>query len=381
MGARTISQKIIARQVFGDEQIIAHVIGALSAVRDDRKFTSAIRQEAQSYISALCKFETVLTAFIFKGIFSHSTPLSNYLQTKGLDLMQAKVLVDTTAESLKKTSRTFDQTVDNAREFAVNSNETLSKLDNIPEDIVVQDELPEQRKRGERGDVLKELRSIDKFRVNVYNRIIDTLLQSFDKRFEATTSLYSEMSWLSPSRFPDLQSGLVPPSFSFLGRLVEAYFHVENAGRIIGEQLQHLAARWSAFCDADAAVLCPEAEARRQDQDSSDDEVHHNVTGRACAIDVYRLLIKYSLYSRAYDTLSQVYKIALTFSATQVMCERCFSKLKKIKTCYRANISQSRLDAFLLMAVERPILNRIENSSIVDLLSESSTELQRLLKI
>jgi len=54
------------------------------------------------YAEALLKYQTTLTAQTFLRIFQQTTPLSNYLQTSGMDLLTAHRFVTSTQDNLKK---------------------------------------------------------------------------------------------------------------------------------------------------------------------------------------------------------------------------------------------------------------------------------------
>ncbi|KAF0749525.1 zinc finger MYM-type protein 1-like [Aphis craccivora] len=73
-------------------------------------------------------------------------------------------------------------------------------------------------------------------------------------------------------------------------------------------------------------------------------------------------------YSNLYSAMEYV----LTLSVTQVYCERVFSKLKIIKNRLRASLSNDRLDAFLLMSVEKEILSDLKFEDILDIIKNSS---------
>jgi len=63
----------------------------------------------------------------------------------------------------------------------------------------------------------------------------------------------------------------------------------------------------------------------------------------------------------------------------QVACERSFSFLKYIKTRLRSTLSESKLEAFMLMGIEKDILYEIENDEIIELLKSNSTLLKNKL--
>lgn len=53
----------------------------------------------------LLKFDTIITAQLFLPIFKITTPLSNYLQTSEMDLLQSYKMVENTKITLKDVSR------------------------------------------------------------------------------------------------------------------------------------------------------------------------------------------------------------------------------------------------------------------------------------
>lgn len=52
-------------------------------------FKSSLRNQAQKLSENLSKFETLLTVFTFIRIFDVTALVSDYLQTSGLDVIQA----------------------------------------------------------------------------------------------------------------------------------------------------------------------------------------------------------------------------------------------------------------------------------------------------
>ena len=98
-----------------------------------------------------------------------------------------------------------------------------------------------------------------------------------------------------------------------------------------------------------------------------------------CSICALRLLSKYRLHERTYDNLYLAYKVLCTLSVTQVNCERSFSKLKMIKTRLRSTMEQYRLEATMLMSIEKALLKNLKNESIIDRLAHSSQEMSKLL--
>ena len=85
------------------------------------------------------------------------------------------------------------------------------------------------------------------------------------------------------------------------------------------------------------------------------------------------------MYCRSYPLLYQAYKVIRTLSVTQVGCERTFNKLRYVKNRLRNQLSEDRLDSFLLTCVEREVLLRISNHTTIDELGKMNAEMRRLL--
>lgn len=74
--------------IFGDLLLI------LQTVCNSPDFSNNVRYEAQALLQNLCKHSVILTAFTFIRIFDITTPVSDYLQSTGMDLTQAWRMVD-----------------------------------------------------------------------------------------------------------------------------------------------------------------------------------------------------------------------------------------------------------------------------------------------
>ena len=85
------------------------------------------------------------------------------------------------------------------------------------------------------------------------------------------------------------------------------------------------------------------------------------------------------MYYRSYPLLYQAYKVILTLSVTQVGCEKTFSKQRYVKNRLRNQLSEDSSDFLLLICVERDVLLRIWNRTIIDELAKMNAEMRRLL--
>ena len=81
----------------------------------------------------------------------------------------------------------------------------------------------------------------------------------------------------------------------------------------------------------------------------------------------------------AYPTLCKVFAIAVAIPISSSTAERSFSALKRVKTRIRSTMLQGRLEALLLMAVERQILQSLNKQRIIDMFAKTSKELAKAL--
>ncbi len=103
-------QKIFGE--FGNEEaanksLYVDVLTCFSEIVSRPRFNVTARDEARTLVDKLTKFETILTAATFNRIFAITTPLSEYLQTSGLDILQAWRMVESAIEKLERISRDF----------------------------------------------------------------------------------------------------------------------------------------------------------------------------------------------------------------------------------------------------------------------------------
>ena len=71
----------------------------------------------------------------------------------------------------------------------------------------------------------------------------------------------------------------------------------------------------------------------------------------------------------------------MTLAVTQVECERSFSFLKIIKSRLRSIMGQERLEALMLMSIERQLLLTLSNEDVIEEFANTSKELYRLLHL
>lgn len=350
--------------------LYVELIASLLDIETTSNFSADIRVKARNLKEAFLKYETILLAQIFLRIFDITEPLSKYLQTKGLDILKSQQLVTSANSRLQNIQRNFDVIKIAADNFVHWVNEQFSLKDL---DIEAQYQLPTKRKRIVKrmvGELIPDQPiddAIARFEVEVYNAIMDTIVESMNTRFDKNKDLYFDLSFLSPAAFPAIKNGKLPDvAFHVLSnKLVKIDPNITID--LLQKELIHFAHSWENLKKSaeEEAVYFKEEDFTDSDSDSdsSDErsEIKKSEPGtteikckncRECVICCFKFLMQYNLYSKAYKHLTVAYKYLLTLPVTQVSCERSFSVLKFIKNRLRNSLSDEHLEAFILMSVE-----------------------------
>ena len=127
-----------------EKSLFVDLISALEKIESDSRSKSDARLNAQSYREMFLKYETILTAFIFKYIFNVTTPLSKYLQTSGLEILKAFNMVKTSINKLTNLREEFIVIKKKADEFVDWMN---LQLEDRKCESIVESSLPKIRTR------------------------------------------------------------------------------------------------------------------------------------------------------------------------------------------------------------------------------------------
>lgn len=377
--------------------IYPDLVVALSVISNSKEFNSKTRYEANALLSKFLSFETVLVSMTFLKIFSSTTPLSDYLQTTNLDFAQAWSFVATVQKTLKKNRNEFDKVVKAANKFV--SFMTLAIEEKINKDpsldaekLCIQTELPQKRIRpvkkvhGESvEDAFINSSVEEKFKIKVFYKLMDKINQSMNMRFSDQKDLYLDLACFDPRRFPLLKKDGIPNNA--LDKICSLIGDIDNAK--LKEELISLINVWPEIKSKFHEQYEMQLESSNNESEASNTEVSEDEGKGPCNLGekcnvcikcVYTIIFDYNMYSVLYTQLYKVYKYLLTIPLTQVSCERAFSNLKLIKTRLRSTLSQSNLESFLMMQIEREKVTAIDNDLIVRELCQQSSEMKRLLE-
>ncbi|KAJ8879415.1 hypothetical protein PR048_020023 [Dryococelus australis] len=136
---------------------------------------------------------------VFLLIFKITTPLSDYLQTTKLDYVQAWRLVSTAQNELEAQAENIYLELEL-------SSKRVRKIKKMPGELADEEETA----------VTEE----DKFRIKVFNVIVDKLNQSMTNRFADHKNLYLHLSCFDRKRFSELKKGLTSNAFDKICDLI-----------------------------------------------------------------------------------------------------------------------------------------------------------------
>ena len=194
-----------------DRALYFDVLHTLSAIQDGETINATARVNAQGYIGQLLKYETILTAQIFLRIFQVTSPVSKYLQTSGMDILTAHRMVATAEAELKEMTRDFQSIKTAADKFIQWANNKIGEESEETE-LEVETTLPQ--KRGRRKKSMPGERSRDEavtdaeasYKIEVHNRIMDTVAGSMHQRSLKNGTLYADQALLDPKNFSQVIS-------------------------------------------------------------------------------------------------------------------------------------------------------------------------------
>ncbi|XP_025406711.1 uncharacterized protein LOC112680736 [Sipha flava] len=305
--------------------------------------------------------------------------------TEGIDLLQSYKMVENTIITLKDVSRKFIDVYEKAKHFSSAMNVIFENEDTS---FRVEDDFKEIRIRRNpkfHDEIINDTPydcSKKKYEINVYNITLDTVIESLENRFSKHKEMYVDFEWLHPTNFK-LISNLPENSMNKIAELLTD-FSPNIDKQILQDQLIDFAGKWDSLSKTlldEYNCMTLDLEKDEEDEESELVKEHrvHKKTCKDCIFCCYQILCKYNLYATAYSELFLAYKFLLTLSITQVQCERTFSKLKYILNRLRSNLSQERVEEFIIMSCEKDILYSLQNADIIEYVAQSSDLMKKLL--
>jgi len=158
---------------------------------DDRTTASG----ANNYFKIITTFNFVLTIILLKKNFAITTPLSNYLQSKSIDFIEALRLVDVSEKQLISVpcDSEFEKTVNEAKYFAKENQLT---------EVYFKDFIQRVKKKLPGEETVDEVISppFIKYRCETYFKVLDNVNTSIQGRFCGARDILKNLTLLSPER-------------------------------------------------------------------------------------------------------------------------------------------------------------------------------------
>ncbi|KAK4286432.1 hypothetical protein QN277_002989 [Acacia crassicarpa] len=298
------------------------VLDVLEIVKDDTTLVHAKRSEASALIMRMETFEFVLLLHLMIKVLAITNELSQALQRKDQDIVNAMSLVKVSKVLLLKMR---DNGWDNL--FQMTSEFCIKHDIDIPD---IESALALQGRTKRRGTVTH----LHHFKVDIFYAVIDTQLQELNDRFsEVSSNLLECMSCLNPYN-------------SFLA--------------FDKNKLCEFASYYPSDFDLNDFVML-EYQLETYIVDVQSDHDFLNLKGIA---DLAKRMVEKKKHI-VYHLIYLLVKLALTLPVATVSVERAFSAMKYIKTTLHNRMGDEWLNDCLVSYIEKDVFDSIDNESIM----------------
>lgn len=179
---------------------------------------------AKSLMMTVTTFEFVLSMILLKKIFNITTPLSNYLQSKSLDFIQALKLVDLCKKKLTdmRSEEECNLIIDEAKTFIktyVSNGNALQSNDFKSVRTKKKKKMADENTHDEISDS-----PLQRYRCNTFYKVLDQIIGSINSRFSDARKILKDLSLLSPERillYSKLKDPLPVDSFKYISDWVK----------------------------------------------------------------------------------------------------------------------------------------------------------------
>ena len=313
---------------------LPNIIATLEEIEDTER-NGRIVCEAKGLLNSICSFDFILLFVIFLDLLSYSKAVSDYLQCKDIDFISAVEMV----KSLEGIPLFFlliiikfigvlqdKRCEEEFEKYYIASQERCEGLG------VKEQDLPPPKRRRVSGKIDdRETQhhystGKQKFKVEVYYRIIDVMLNALQRRFSSSTNnVLQAFSVLHPSK---------------LGNPANDLSGIKE------------------YCDVDIDVTAFEREYRLFSG-------HAEFQSCKSVDHILQMLYQKGL-NYAYPNITTVYCIYLTLPVTSASVERSFSKLKLVKNALRSTMCENRLTSLLILSIEKDLVDSTDLNNIID---------------
>ena len=303
------------------------IVELLHTIEDETSQAKAAA-DARGLLHQFQSFEFLLAMVVLKQLLEHTNVVSQYLQSRQIDLGAAVSSIQATLSVLRRyrSEEKFHECFEAATSLAEMLGADIPTV------------LSTRRKRvSQRLDHMWQTEHHhetveSKYRVEFYYRVLDCMIEQIEQRFsQETQNLLVSFSYLQPEKL--LKHGEEQRAESSLQKLAQFY----------GMNGSALKTEYSLFKESrrDCLQKCK------------------------TMLDVLQVLHQTGLH-RVYGELYQLYRLFVTLPVTTASCERSFSKLTIVKNKLRSTTAQDRLENLMILFVENDITTKLNYESVID---------------
>lgn len=298
---------------------------ALLSISEDRDQSNETRREALSISKKMQKLETVILTEVWSDVLSKINKTNISIQNKTLTMDVAINLLKSLVSFLNNARNEFDKY------------ESAAKL-KFPE-ADYKDITHRQVKRSSRltffdgSSEAVHSSGKDRFKVEVFIPIIDTLVSQLQQRSAAYVEVHNRFSFLSNLR--SISSNELQSSC----RSFAEFYHLD----VNGEELETECNLLKQYLETDVFKKTEQVDVLLLYTTLRNDQLEETFPNVAIAL-----------------------RIFLSLMITNCTGERSFSKLKRIKNGLRSTMLQERLNSLSLMSIENDILLSLDFEDIIE---------------
>lgn len=358
----------------------------LLEISEDPKSDNETKASAKGLYKALSDIETVSVMHIATSIFKILSPVTMCLQSQNIDYGTIPTVVKNTTSKLEKlrTDEEWQCVVSKVTKFTTDHSLQL----NAPQRT-------RKRKRFMDELTLDEppLDPLEKMKINVFFRILDSLRIQLEDRFpENSLCVVKQMYNFSHEGLLQLADNQERSNSIEISELCRQYGTEEEE---VIEELQTFSEIYKdvhpTIDIADLLYTDKNEEEGRKSNESDGDESKEEDVGpkedktsklreldrwiRRGFIRPYRLLVNLS----GFPQLTTMYRILLSLPATSCSAERTMSRLKIVKNRLRSSLGDTWLSSLLILSSEKDILDGIENTEIINTFGATTQQRRKLL--
>lgn len=300
------------------------VMKALSKIILESKKKDEITQ-AMALRNKMDCLDFIFVLVLVIEILSPLNLVSKLLQSKNIDLDKVSSLLDNGLKEIKPLRNNFDEILAKAKSLA-------SKWNILP--TFKQKRMKKTKKMFDELSIDYQLETTEQqFKVNVFYMVIDIVTNQIDSRFTSLRTVNSYFSFLNPKNLMLLDSDEV---FKQAMNLLDKY--PMDIGNTFANQMVLFQNTFKA-----------------------------DIKNLESTADLLKLLtITYCDISSSFTEVITALMLFLTLPVSVATAERSFSTLKRIKTHLRTTMTQDRLSALSLLAIEAEEAAQLNLRDVID---------------